>query len=323
MEYKVVVLIPAYEPSTSMLELLKEIKNNNLEVVIVNDGSSNKYDNIFDESSKYGTVLKHDINQGKGKALKTGLAHINKTIKDKYIVVTVDCDGQHKISDALNLCNYIKENSKHLAIGKRIRNKKVPLRSMLGNTITRSIYYLSTGLDIYDTQTGLRAFSNELVPLMLSINGDRFEYEMNVLLECPFNNIKVKEIKIETIYINKNSHSHFKTIRDSFLIYKNIFKYKKCLLRNIILDYIIFLILFLTTNKLVLSNIISGILVGIIANENNKIKNIRLIFLITTISTILLNITYINLINNIYLAKLFIQIILFIVILSVRKIIRS
>lgn len=319
MEYKVVVLIPAYEPSSSMIELLKGLKKNNLEIIVVNDGSSNEYDKVFYNASKYGTVLKHDINKGKGKALKTGLEYINKNIKDKYIVVTVDCDGQHKISDALNLCEYIEQNPKHLVIGKRIRNKKVPLRSMLGNTITRSIYYLSTGLDIYDTQTGLRAFSNELVPLMLSINGDRFEYEMNVLLECPFNNIKIKEIEIETIYIDKNSHSHFKTIRDSFLIYKNIFKYKKCLLRNIILDYIIFLILFLTTNKLVLSNIISGILVGGIANKGNKLKNICLIFLITTISTILLSIICNNLINNIYLAKLSVQIILFIVILFVRK----
>jgi hypothetical protein len=78
---------------------------------------------------------------------------------------------------------------------------------------------------VYDTQSGLRAFSNKLVPLMLEIEGNRFEYEMNVLLECSSKKIKITEIEIETIYIDNNSHSHFRTIKDSLKIYKNIIKF--------------------------------------------------------------------------------------------------
>ena len=60
---------------------------------------------------------------------------------------------------------------------------------------------------------------------ILHIDGDRFEYEINVLLDFSKRKIPIKEIEIETVYIDNNSSSHFKPIRDSFKIYKQIFKY--------------------------------------------------------------------------------------------------
>lgn len=149
---------------------------------------------------------------------------MKKNIKKDYVVITVDCDGQHSVSDTLNLLNVCEKNPKDLILGKRLREGKIPLRSRLGNAITRFIYRITTGLDVYDTQTGLRAFSKTLVPFMLDIEGDRFEYEMNVLLNCPKNKIKIREVEIKTIYINNNSGSHFNPLKDSFEIYKEILK---------------------------------------------------------------------------------------------------
>lgn len=226
MKKDIIVLIPAYEPDLKMIELLKELKKYNLRVIVVNDGSKKEYSNIFTKAKKYAEVLEYEINKGKGYALKTGLSHIKNTINKESIIVTMDCDGQHKIEDALKLCEYLfnqKENV--LVLGKRIRNNKTPIRSKIGNTITRFVYKIVAGVDVYDTQTGLRAFSSNLIPYMLGIEGNRFEYEMNVLLSCSLNKIKIKEIEIQTIYIENNSHSHFKTIRDSRLIYKEIFKF--------------------------------------------------------------------------------------------------
>lgn len=225
MKEKIIILIPAYEPTIQFIELLKKLKKEKLNTVVVNDGSDNTYDEIFNKAKDYATILKHDVNKGKGRALKTGIEYINKKYKKDYVIITMDCDGQHTIKDALKLGEYALNHNQELVTGKRIRNEKTPLRSKLGNAITRFVYRTITGLDVYDTQTGLRAFSNKLTPLMLEIEGERFEYEMNVLLTCSSRKIKITEIQIDTIYIENNSGSHFHSIKDSFKIYKELLKY--------------------------------------------------------------------------------------------------
>jgi len=224
---KLVILIPAYEPEERFIKLLQELNDKKLKVIAVNDGSNSNYDETFNEAKKYSIVIKHDVNKGKGAALKTGLKYIKENIKNDYVVVTMDCDGQHTIIDALKIGKYAIENPDELVLGKRLRGNKTPLRSRIGNGITRFIYRLKTKVDVYDTQTGLRAFSKRLIPFMLDVEGDRFEYEMNILLQCPINNIKIKEIEIETIYIDNNSHSHFNALKDSKRIYREIFRFRK------------------------------------------------------------------------------------------------
>ena len=227
MKEKLIILIPAYEPTTKLLDLLKKLKKENLTTIIVNDGSNNTYDEIFNEAKKYAYILKHDVNKGKGRALKTGIEYIQNNYKKDYVIITMDCDGQHTIKDALKLGEYTLNHNEELVTGKRLRNKTTPLRSKIGNSITRFVYRTITGLDVYDTQTGLRAFSNKLVPLMLEIEGERFEYEMNVLLTCSTKKIKITEIQIDTIYIENNSGSHFNSVKDSIKIYKEILKYTR------------------------------------------------------------------------------------------------
>lgn len=222
---KFIILIPAYEPNYELLNLLNEI-NNKYTTIIVNDGSNKSYDNIFKSAKKYAHVISYEKNMGKGYAIKTGLNYIKNTF-DNYIVVTMDADGQHKLTDAINLCKYVEKNKKTLALGRRSWNKSTPLKSRIGNSITRNIFKNATGLSIYDTQTGLRAFSYKLNDYMLSIDGNRYEYEMNVLLNLKNNNILFKEIKIDTIYIDNNKSSHFNAIKDSYKIYKMIFKWHR------------------------------------------------------------------------------------------------
>ena len=220
-----IILIPSYEPDDKLINLLKTIEEK-ADIIIINDGSDKSYNKIFEEAKKYATVLSYKNNKGKGFALKKGLKYIKDKYHD-YVVVTMDSDGQHTIKDAMNLYNYAKDNKETLVLGKRTWNKSNPLKSRIGNSITRKVYKLMTGLTIYDTQTGLRAFSNKLIDYMLNIPGDRYEYEMNVLLNLKNNHIPYKEIDIETIYINNNETSHFNSIKDSYKIYKNIFNWKK------------------------------------------------------------------------------------------------
>ena len=220
MEY--IFLIPAYNPDDKLIDLVKSI-NNKYKVIVIDDGSQNK--DVFEAIKDYSYIISYDNNMGKGCALKTGFKYIKENYKD-YIVVCMDADGQHALEDAIRLCNYSKDNPDTLVIGRRYWDKTTPLTNRTGNSITRWVFKKKTGLSIYDTQSGLRAFSYKLIDFMLSIPGDRYEYEMNVLLSLKKNDIKFHEIDIKTIYLDNNKSSHYKKIVDSYRIYKNIFKYK-------------------------------------------------------------------------------------------------
>lgn len=194
--------------------------------IIVNDGSGPGYDDIFDHAAEYGMVLSHTENRGKGAALKTGLAYVQNTQTTPGVIVTLDADGQHTAKDAAALCAKAEKRPDTLFLGSRsLRGgTRVPLRSRFGNSITRAVFRLRTGVRVYDTQTGLRAFSSGLIPLMMKIGGDRYEYEISVLLYFADHGMKMEEIPIQTIYIGKNESSHFDAVRDSIRIYRAILK---------------------------------------------------------------------------------------------------
>lgn len=222
---KYIILIPAYEPDDKLIELLKVI-NHEYETIIVDDGSGGDYKNLFEIAKKYAHVISYETNMGKGYALKKGITYIADNYQN-YVIVTMDADMQHDLTDAIKLCEYVSKHPDTLVLGKRTWDKTMPLRSRLGNSITRFVFSIKTGLKIYDTQSGLRAFSDSLVNYMLNNDGNRYEYEMNVLLNLKKYRIKYHEIDINTIYIDKNKTSHFNAFKDSYLIYKEILKNKK------------------------------------------------------------------------------------------------
>ena len=174
-----------------------------------------------------------------GPPLKTGLAYIEKHCGPNSVIVTVDADGQHRANDAMKLCEVARKHPDTLVLGSRKFRGRIPLRSRFGNTVTRLVYRISTGLKVYDTQTGLRAFHKQLLPQMLEIPGARYEYEINVLLEMAKTGVPImeEEIKtgvpimeeeIETIYLDRdNSSSHFDTVRDSFRVYREILRFQR------------------------------------------------------------------------------------------------
>lgn len=222
----IIALIPAYSPAKSLIDLVKELKENNIKCVVVNDGSANEYEYIFDELKETVTVLEHDINKGKGATLKTGFKYI-KDNEDSCVIVSVDADGQHLVSDVIKVAKYANGHRDSLILGVRsFKKNDVPFKSYYGNKITEFIFKAFTNTHVTDTQTGLRAFDYSLLDLMLEVNGDRYEYEMNQLLACIDKQVPIKELEITTVYENNNASSHFHAFRDSYLIYKQILKYK-------------------------------------------------------------------------------------------------
>ena len=278
---KIIALIPAYEPEENMLDLLENIKKDtDMDIVVVNDGSSDACKDIFSKAKEFAKVLEHEVNKGKGRALKTGLNYINDNYRGEYIVVTMDADGQHTIEDALKICDLVKKSPDILVLGKRFFGEDVPLRSRFGNAMTRLVYKIATGVKVYDTQTGLRAFSYKLLPLMLEIKGERYEYEINVLMECSKNNIEIKEIDIATIYINNNSGSHFNVFKDSYRIYKEIFKFCAASIICFLVDYALYCIGLVFTVGLGkgLSTVVSNVFARIVSSVLNFTLNKKVVF---------------------------------------------
>ena len=322
---KEVILIPSYEPDNKLINVIDTIDRKRFDIVLVDDGSGPNYQDVFNKVKSKVHFISYKDNMGKGYALKTGINYIKeKYIKD-YIIVTMDSDGQHKIEDAINLIDYLKEHKKEYVLGKRVRNEKTPLRSKIGNTITKFVFHLLTGINIYDTQTGLRAFTDNLTDFMLSIPGNRFEYEMNCLLQCSKNGIKMHEIEIKTIYYNKNKGTQFKTLRDSYLIYKDIIKFGVSSFLSFLIDYSLFALFSYFINQITICNVFARIIsasFNFIINRKYVFKSdkklyrsivsyIVLAFGILVLNTLLLNILVYQLSIHKLLAKILVEILLF------------
>lgn len=237
MQNRRVALIPAYQPNSDMAQLVQEIKDTGFQIVVVDDGSSPDKEEVFRMAAKNAVILKHNENRGKGRALKTGLDYIYSKFSADCVVVTVDADGQHKPNDVERVCKEAENQAGCLILGSRKMKGDIPLRSRFGNTVTRLVYQLFTKIRVYDTQTGLRAFEGALIPKFLGIVGERYEYEMNVLLECSGCHIPIKEVSIETVYLDNNSSSHFDTLKDSYRIYKEILKFSAASFGSFLIDY--------------------------------------------------------------------------------------
>lgn len=255
-----IALIPAYKPAEVLYSLVRRCRESGLTVVIVDDGSGAEYVDVFEKCSDNATILRHNENRGKGNALKTGFAYIDNRFGRDSVIVTLDADGQHKVEDALAVCGIAEKNKDAMVLGGRRFEGTVPLRSRFGNAMTRFVYRVSTGCRVYDTQTGLRACTGMLLPKLIAIPGDRYEYEMNVLLRLAKDKIKFIEHKIETIYEDGNEQSHFHPVRDSVRIYKEILKFSASSFLGFLVDYAAYALLSLITEWLWVANVLARVI---------------------------------------------------------------
>ncbi len=250
-----IALIPAYKPLPLLSELVRSLVDGGMRVVVVDDGSGAEFESVFRDCAEMAEICTHAINQGKGCALKTGLAYIQATYGEDVVVVTVDADGQHAVRDALAVCALAACHPHTLVFGSRKFTGKVPFRSRLGNAITRIAYHIFSGRRMCDTQTGLRAFSGDLIPSLLAISGRRYEYELTMLFEFTKQGIDIMEHEIETIYENNNASSHFHPIRDSLRLYGQIFKASAYAFAAFVVDYVLFAVLYLLFGFCIHANI--------------------------------------------------------------------
>ena len=224
-----VILIPSLEPDQRLPAYIRKLEESGFgHIVVVDDGSSDAYQSIFrqiEEIDERVTVLHHDVNHGKGVALKTGYRWIQENLKDISGVITADADGQHTVPDCIHLAEELEKGKRALYLGSRdFSLDNVPPKSRAGNRFTSVLFFLLYGKWLQDTQTGLRAFRKEDLGFMQEVEGERFEYEMNVLVACARNDLPMIPITIETVYENENKGTHYHPFRDSMRIFRVIIR---------------------------------------------------------------------------------------------------
>jgi glycosyltransferase involved in cell wall biosynthesis len=216
-----IVLAAVYQPGDRLPAFIRDLQAAapaETTIVTVDDGSDAAHDHVLQQARDAGaTVLRHGANRGKGAALKTGLRHIAGAHPGQD-VVCADPDGQHSVADVLRVAERVRDTG-DIVLGVREFGADVPARSRLGNLLTRRLFHAATGRAVRDTQTGLRGYPARLVPWLLTVVGERYEYEMNVLLRAADDALPIDEIPIATTYLNDDSTSHFGSLSDSARIY--------------------------------------------------------------------------------------------------------
>lgn len=274
-----VVIIPAYQPDEKLTRLVHELhEKTSYDLIIVNDGSDADTRPLFDALEPYAKIIHHSVNRGKGAALKTALSYIYDQYPADEGVVTIDADGQHLPSDIIRVSNAWEANPEKLVLGSRQFTGNVPFKSRAGNAITRAVFAISTGVKVFDTQTGLRAFGVFRIPMMLEMKGDRYEYEINVLLYATRHRIPIEEVTIETVYIEDNKSSHFNPIRDAWRIYKMILFFVASSLVAMLLDYVLLLLFSASTKGMAQSLLISVVGARVLSSLANYSMNCKLVF---------------------------------------------
>lgn len=224
-----VAIIPSLNPDEKLMQVVTGLQAEGFtDIVLVNDGSSAQHLAPFQEAAALPgvTVLTHEVNKGKGRAMKTAFAWCMENRPGVDGVVTVDGDNQHRPKDVLACVKAMEQDPTKLWLGVRdFSLDHVPFRSKLGNTFTRGFMKLACGVSVSDTQTGLRAIPASLLELMCAIPGERYEYETQMLLSTRDERVDIGEVIIDTVYIDENQTSHFNPLKDSWKIYKIIFRH--------------------------------------------------------------------------------------------------
>lgn len=235
------VLIPAYQPDLTLVNLVEKLLSLDVpQIIVVNDGSSGNSLSVFQTLRQLPrvVVLDHAVNLGKGQALKTGFNYflLNAPLTVTGIV-TADADGQHLAEDIVKVGS---QKGTELVLGCREFTKDIPLRSYIGNIITRHVFQFFVGRKISDTQTGLRLIPRDLMKKCMRITATGYEFELQMLIEAAQGGIPIREVLITTVYENNNKGSHFNPFFDSLKIYFVFLRFCFVAIATALIDYLIF-----------------------------------------------------------------------------------
>ncbi len=219
---RVWVIIPAYNERFSLAGILEELKNKNLSVLVVDDGS---IDNTYEVAkNKADSVIRNDKNLGKGVSLKKGVEYLLKKTNFEYLI-TMDADGQHSPSD---LDEFFQQASSgaHFVVGNRMSNHLgMPGLRVITNKFMSWFISRISGQRIPDTQCGFRLIKREVLE-KIRINTNNFEIESEILIKAARLGFSIKSIPVKSIYF-KSLRSRINPFVDTIRFIKFILQLKK------------------------------------------------------------------------------------------------
>ena len=260
------ILIPAFNPNQKTLDLVINLSHFNWnEIIVVNDGSSRGSQMFFDKINKIKNVqiLNHSLNQGKGAALKTGINYLNNKRIELDGLITVDSDGQHLTKDILKIAEEVKNRKNDIIFGVRSFDDATPLKSKLGNKITKYLLYVFNGISLDDTQTGLRFLPVSIFDEFLKLPGNKYEFELECIFAIKKLGYNITQIPIKTVYIDNNEGSHFRPLIDSARIYLVFTRFSFASLLSFGLDITIFAFFISYLESILYATFIARIVSGV------------------------------------------------------------
>lgn len=216
-------VIPCYNAGNRVAPVVRAALAQVPLVYVVDDGCTDAcLDTIADTPAR---LLRHEHNRGKGHAILTGL---RAALADPEVrgVILLDADGQHDPAAIPEFIAQFEATRAGMVIGARVFDGgHVPLRSRFGNTVTAAVTRLLLGERLPDTQCGFRLLSREFAQSVLArVAGGRYETEMEMIVLALRGGHGIAAVPILTIYETGNASSHFRKLRDSFLIYSRLFR---------------------------------------------------------------------------------------------------
>ena len=253
------IVIPAYQPSERLVELVQALAGR--PIIVVDDGSGDSYQPVFSRIARLAGVrlLRHPVNLGKGAALKTAMQYALAEFPDLTGIVTADADGQHHPDDIESVAARLMAGPECLVLGARHFDAAVPLRSRIGNIVTRRLVQLLAGQKLADTQTGLRAIPARLLPHLLPITANGYDFELEMLLAARRLDARVVEAPIRTIYEPGNLSSHFNPLLDSMKIYFVLLRFSSVSLATAVLDNLVFIAAYHQTGRILESQFLGRV----------------------------------------------------------------
>ena len=216
---KIAIIIPAFNPQQLFIQFVQSLFTLDIvKIIIVNDGSDEKYHAIFEvlEELDYCHVIHHDQNYGKGRALKTAFTYILACQENYKGIVTVGAHGQHSLQDVKLLLTMTKVFSVGIVLG--VRNFHSPdstLTMYWGNWVTSLFFEALFRRKLLDTQTGLRYISMQEIPWLVKEKGEGFEYDTNMLITALKRKCPIFEVEIGALRLKKNSIIYYDEITNA------------------------------------------------------------------------------------------------------------
>jgi len=274
---RAVIVIPAYEPTSLLADLVSDLSGDGRPIVVVNDGSSASCAATFARVAACPNVmvLAHAVNLGKGQALKTALSHVLLSAPPDGIgVVTADADGQHLANDMRRGAERLEQGTRTLVLGSRAFEGRVPLRSRIGNVLTRGVFRVLIGKSLTDTQTGLRGIPRGFLPELVAVDAGRYEFELEMLVRAAERRIPIEEVSIQTVY-GSFAKSHFNPLRDSLRIYFVFLRFTGLSIVTAAIDYTVFTLAYVSGSNILAAFIAARLVAGIFNFTANRVLVFR------------------------------------------------